>query len=166
MAARTPVPVPLRVLSAAAPLPALGLALGLALVAPPLAAHGASGERLPAAAPVCLQFRYGVGEPMAQTELLLLDASGGVAQRLQTDALGRACVLADPPGPWRAVADDGLGHRVELPLSVSPEGVVGTGATARAVSLPPRLLLGLLLASLVANAWLWWRQRRAAPATP
>lgn len=138
-------------------LPAL---LGLAGLFWPLgaSAHGAGYERLPATDAVLLQFRYSIGEPMSDTDVVVQTPDGRRWQVARTDNSGHFAWLPDRPGRWRVTADDGLGHEVLAEVEVGPEAI-SAERQVRSVGLPPRLLYALLLASLVANVLLLIRRR-------
>ena len=91
-----------------------------------------------------------LGEPMADTEVIVEDPEGEVWQRGHTDGAGRFSVTPNAHGAWRVVADDGLGHEVVAAVAVSAEGL-SAGKRQAQVTVPPLLLFGLLLASVVAN---------------
>jgi len=113
-------------------------------------AHGAGYEADAAAETLTLRFFYSVGEPMADTEIVVNDPDGHVWQRGRTDGAGRFSVVPNARGVWQVVANDGLGHEVTAAVTVSAEGLeAGDGHTQ--IKVPPMLLFGLLLASVVAN---------------
>ena len=113
-------------------------------------AHGAGYEADVNAEVLTLRFFYSVGEPMADTEVIVEDPEGEVWQRGYTDGAGRFSVTPNAHGAWRVVADDGLGHEVVAAVAVSAEGL-SAGKRQAQVTVPPLLLFGLLLASVVAN---------------
>ena len=123
-----------------------------------LYAHGAGYERLPSAEAVVLQFRYSIGEPMADTDVIVQGPGGQRWQQGRTDSAGRFALVPEQEGRWAVVVDDGLGHEVRAEIEVGP-GAVTPAPTLRTLAVPPRLLYALLLASLVANAVLIWRHR-------
>jgi hypothetical protein len=123
-------------------------------------AHGAGYEQDTAANAVVLRFHYSIGEPMSDTDVVVTAPDGTEWSRGRSDRDGRFGFVPAEPGLWRAVADDGLGHEVRAEITVGAEGAVANQATTR-VGLPPMLLYGLLLASLVGNAaWLIPRLRQ------
>lgn len=126
-----------------------------------LFAHGAGYERLNAAEAVVLQFRYNIGEPMADTDVVVQSPAGDRWQQARTDAAGRFALLPTQEGRWQVIADDGLGHEVRADVEVGPDAVLAS-PLVHTLGVPPRLLYALLLASLVANGLLLVR-RRAPP---
>lgn len=123
-----------------------------------LAAHGAGQERLNAAEAVVLQFRYSVGEPMADTDVVVETPEGERWQQARTDADGRFAWVPAREGRWRVIADDGLGHEVRAEIELGPDAVL-PASTVRSLGIPTRLLYALLLASLVGNGLLLLRPR-------
>lgn len=124
-----------------------------------VAAHGAGYEVAAGDDAVVLRFAYSVGEPMADTDIVVTAPDGETWQRARTDAAGRFSLVPAVNGTWRVTADDGLGHEVVAELQVSAEGLA-TGEGPTHVTLPPLLVYGLLLASLLLNGALIWRARR------
>lgn len=128
--------------------------LVLLLIAPMVWAHGATSERIEADA-VTLRFDYGIGEPMADTDVVLSSPGGEVWQRGRTDRTGRYSFVPDTPGEWVAVADDGQGHETRARVEIGAEaGAPEAGASPTRIRLPPGLLVGLLVVSLIGNALL------------
>ncbi|MBT8340712.1 MAG: carboxypeptidase regulatory-like domain-containing protein [Desulfatitalea sp.] len=70
----------------------------------------------------CITALYDDGEPMsyAKVEVKAPDAKI-VFQTGRTDRNGCFMVRADTPGDWRATVQDGMGHRLALNFSVTPE---------------------------------------------
>lgn len=131
------------------------LALGISTTA---AAHGAGYEAEPGVANAALRFFYSVGEPMADTDIVVLTPAGDAWQRGRTDGAGRFSFVPDRDGAWQVVADDGLGHEVRAAVSVEAGSVTG-GEGPTVVRLSPMLIYGLLLASLAGNVvQLLWRR--------
>ena len=104
---------------------------------------------------VTIRCEYADGDP-ADAEVLVHSPAEPtrIFQRLRTDLRGRASFVPDAPGLWRVVADDGLGHRVELELPIDAAGVAAPPDDAGAV--PARLAL---LAALAVAACAWWALR-------
>lgn len=121
--------------------------------------HGAGFERESDAEAVVLRFGYSIGEPMSDTDVVVTAPDGRVWQRGRTDREGRFSLLPIVEGDWIALADDGLGHEVRAVITVGEAGVQVT-ASAQTVRVPPLLMLGLLLASVIINIGLWLRLRR------
>lgn len=140
----------------------LGMTALALLVPTMLGAHGASYERLPEAEAVVLQFRYSIGEPMADSDVIVQAPGGQRWQQGRTDGAGRFALVPEREGRWTVIVDDGLGHELRAEVEVGADAAA-PAPTVRAVGLPPRLLYALLLASLVANALLVWRRRPAPP---
>lgn len=101
--------------------------------------------------------RYSGGEP-ADAEVLVYSpaAPDRVYQRLRTDVRGLASFVPDTDGLWLLVADDGVGHRTHLEISVNEEGVAIGTSGASTPSLRDLAVFGLLGLALLA----WWKLRR------
>jgi len=146
---------------------AVGLAVSLAATVP-AGAHGVRHQIEQARATV-ITLTYDDGTPLVGARFEAGPA--GAAQATlsgQTDARGRAVVIADTPGPWqlRAFATDGHGARVEFDVSASAgadraqAGLSGSGAA----TLPKWLGLVLIAAVFAAlQQWLRTRTRRKKP---
>lgn len=133
------------------------LAVGMTTIA---WGHGAGYEAVPKASSVALRFAYSIGEPMADTDIVVRAPDGEPWQRGRTDGAGYFSFVPHRDGAWQVMADDGLGHEVRADISVEA-GSVTTGGGPTAVRLPPMLVYGLLLASLVANGLLLARGRKS-----
>lgn len=129
----------------------MSVGLWMVLSASLACAHGAGYEADLDAEVFTVRFFYSVGEPMADTEVVVEDPEGEAWQRGYTDGAGRFSVTPNANGAWRVVADDGLGHQVVAIVAVSAEGFSAGRRPAR-VTVPPLLLFGLLLTSMVVNA--------------
>ncbi len=106
---------------------------------------------------VTVRCEYSNGAPVDAEVLVHSPAEPArIFQRLRTDLRGRASFVPDAPGQWRIVADDGLGHRTELDLSVDDDGVAGKSPARDAVPAPMVSMAVLLLAG---GAW-WAVSRR------
>ncbi|WP_152551621.1 hypothetical protein [Polycyclovorans algicola] len=131
---------------------ALLLAVGMAH------GHGAEFRSLPDVDALSLRFGYSVGEPMADTDVRVVAPDDTLWQQGRTDGAGTFSFLPDRAGRWQVIADDGLGHEVMADLDVSADGAAAAGQAPTVIRVPPLLLFGLLLASLVVNGLLIWRR--------
>jgi nickel transport protein len=134
-----------------------GLAWAAALFLLPAALFGHGVEVREAGAPEGLravEFRYSTGEPMMYAKIRLFPPSRPETEILQTitDRRGFFYFLPDEPGPWRIEAEDGMGHKGKITVSVAGggEGVLpaGTGVSsvgpaAGKLPLPVGIALGL-----------------------
>lgn len=112
--------------------------------------HGAGYTR-ETDATILLRFGYSTGEPMEDTDVVLTNPDGVVAQRARTDREGRYAFVADRAGNWSATADDGLGHKIDARIEVDAASQATVVGEARQVELPQSLLLLLLCVSALAN---------------
>jgi nickel transport protein len=108
-----------------------------------------------------VQFRYSTGEPMMYAKIKLFPPSRPETEILQTvaDRRGFFCFLPDEPGSWRVEAEDGMGHKGTITVSVAEggEGISppagrgasgGSGSAAGKPPLPWGIALGL---SIICN---------------
>lgn len=114
--------------------------------APACSAHGMDGS-LARAEGYCLTAAYDDGEPMsyAAVEIKAPD-SYLVFQTGRTDRNGRFIFQPDAPGPWQAVVQDGMGHRLALNVEVGgdPEAPGKVSVGTPEVSAAPHRLLNIL----------------------
>ena len=98
----------------------------------------------------------------ADAEVLVYspDEPGRIFQRLRTDLRGNASFVPDADGVWRVVADDGMGHRKELAVTVKDR--LATAPAKRKSKLSVRSGVLALLALAVAA---WWMLRKRADDT-
>ena len=153
--------------------PARGLAaLVLAGLMLPLAAHPARGHGVAAQTgqgpAAWVRAEYSDGEPMSYAKVRILDPQGATHQVGNADARGAFAWLPEAAGGYRAVLEDGQGHRVEAsldwhpsepalakvpaPPTPAPAGQAGQPLGARAA-------WGLSLVFWLGGAWCWWRGR-------
>ena len=120
-----------------------------------------TAEVEPSATAVVVRCAYANGEP-ADAEVLVYSPADGtrIYQMLRTDPRGRASFVPDRPGEWRAVADDGLGHRTEVRVPVGEAGAPAVAPVPDPVSV--REIALAILAFALAAGWLASRRREAA----
>jgi nickel transport protein len=113
--------------------------------------------------------QYAGGEPMSYAKVRIINPEGRTHQVGNADARGRFAWLPDKDGRWRAVVEDGMGHRAELALVWQEGGEVKPGRPAGAAPLGQplwaRVVWGLALIWFLGGAvfWLKGRKRRARP---
>ena len=121
-------------------------------------AHGIKAEIQGSARAVVVVCSYSNGDPVdAEVAVYSPVETTRIFQRMRTDVRGFASFVPDAPGAWRVVADDGMGHRTELELTVGDDGVVASaagGATYRSAVVAAALALAL-------GIW-WFGFRRSA----
>ncbi|WP_051257768.1 hypothetical protein [Desulfovibrio cuneatus] len=103
----------------------------------PVQAHGLGWQSDPAPAMVVL-FTYAGGEPMAYASIKVFAPNEAEVeyQNAHTDKTGRFAIVPGAAGPWRIVADDGMGHRQEAVLDVAaPQAASGASAN---MTTPPQ----------------------------
>lgn len=104
--------------------------------ASPAQAHGLAWQSDAAPATVVL-FTYAGGEPMAYASIKVFSPGEAEVeyQNAHTDKTGRFAFVPGVAGPWRIVADDGMGHRQEALVTIAasqPAAVVAINGTASA----------------------------------
>ncbi len=123
----------------------------------PVWAHGLAWQSDPGPTTAVL-FTYAGGEPMAYASIKVFAPNEAEVeyQNAHTDKTGRFAFVPGGQGPWRIVADDGMGHRQEALLdiaapqpaannasSASPNGTLPQQASSTGSSFGLRLALGL-----------------------
>ena len=127
-------------------------ALSLLVAAPPAFTHGAGHEAVDNAPVEVLRFAYTAGQAMDGAAVRVLEpGTERLYQVGRTDRDGRFAFVPDQPGEWIVEADDGQGHKLRATVGV---GVATATDQPDTVSVPPALLLGALIASLLLNAGL------------
>ena len=135
----------------------LALVAALVVLLPAgLRAHGLTLALVTSEPPVAVRCAYANGDPAAAEVLVRSPADAGrYFAILRTDRHGVARFEPDQAGQWRLVADDGLGHRASLRLSVDR-----AGAVRRSVAPAIFLRLGLALALACIGLFAWRRRIR------
>jgi nickel transport protein len=83
--------------------------------------HGVEG-RVDHVKAHCITARYDDGEPMSYAAVEIKAPQSEIAfQTGRTDRNGRFLVKTDAPGEYQAVVKDGMGHRLALDFTVSPD---------------------------------------------
>ena len=111
----------------------------------------------PSSRAVVVRCLYSSGEP-ADAEVLVYSPTepARIYQRLRTDLRGRASFVPDAAGLWRVVADDGLGHRTDVDVSVDAAGAAAGGRAGSGFAVRDLVVASLVGCALVA----WWVLRR------
>ena len=111
----------------------------------------------PSSRAVVVRCLYSSGEP-ADAEVLVYSPTepARIYQRLRTDLRGRASFVPDAAGLWRVVADDGLGHRADVDVSVDAAGGAAGGPAGSGFAIRDLVVAALVGCALVA----WWVLRR------
>jgi len=95
----------------------LFLAMILGVYTTCLHAHGVSGTA--SRGGIVIAASYDSGDPMSYSKVTIF--APGVKLSFQggrTDRNGRFCFFPDGPGQWKVLIDDGIGHRMSLPVFV------------------------------------------------
>ncbi len=142
------------------------LVLACLLLAPlPALAHGVETRQGPASASVVAICEYSDGEPMGFAKVTVRNPQGGTHQVGNADAQGRFAWLAEENGQWKAVFEDGQGHRGEISLSVAGGEAKQAAAQASAPSSQPlfaRVAWGLSFIFWLSGLAMWWKARKQA----
>ena len=126
-------------------------------------AHGVTANSI-SSKTVAVRFGYAGGDPMSYAEVLVFapTAKEGDAefQNGRTDALGNFAFVPNIPGTWRISSSD-MGHRAEMQIEVTEQGIVQAKAPTGLPSQTLRILLGLsLIINLLAACLLLKRSSR------
>lgn len=82
-----------------------------------LHAHGVSGLVSPGG--IVIAAAYDSGDLMSYAKVTLFAPGAQLPfQSGRTDRNGRFCFFPDGPGQWKVLIDDGIGHRLTLPVFV------------------------------------------------
>lgn len=147
------------------PAPLAGLLLWLLVAALPLqaSAHGVDlrAEKNQA---LVVRAEYDDGEPMSYAKVRIITPEGRTHQVGNADAWGRFAWLPGEDGRWRAVVEDGMGHRAELALFWQKGTEIKQSRPAGAI--PPgrpsweRVIWGLVLIWFLGGAVFWIKGRK------
>lgn len=85
----------------------------------PALAHGVDLKAAPAEV-VVVTGTYSDGEPMSFAKVKVLNPEDKTHQVGNTDAGGRFAFVAERPGKWLAILEDGMGHRGEIAWQQKP----------------------------------------------
>lgn len=129
-----------------------------------LAAHGVEVSDVSddAAATVrTVRFMYSTGEPMSYAKIRVFPPSKPDTEILQAITAWDGCFsfVPDEEGAWRITAEDGMGHKGEIVVGNSGQGVGDSGGGGRGsgtAAEAPRALLAILGISLLANIFALW----------
>jgi nickel transport protein len=113
---------------------------------PACSAHGMDGSVVRVDG-YCVAVAYDDGEPMSYAAVEIKAPNADlVFQTGRTDRNGRFLFQPDAPGPWQAVVQDNMGHRLALDVEVGgdPHATGKVSAGASEVSAAPYLLLKIL----------------------
>lgn len=125
-------------------------------------AHGVEGTVEPGGLAVAC--RYSTGEAMSYAKVTVLSpATPQTFQVGNTDRNGRFCFYPDTPGEWRVTADDGMGHRLEVKIPVTTDGIPQEKAPEHQkkgeMSKPVKVLVGLSLIFGFSGLVFYWKAR-------
>ncbi len=142
----------------------LGLALGLTLLAPSLVwGHGAFGA-LEGRGGLIIASSYDDGTGMSFARVTIQSPAGKTFQTGFTDKTGRFAFVPDQTGEWTFVTEDGMGHRVEVKIPVTPEilrgGQLPEGQQKTPVSKIDKALVGISLIFGCLGIFFFWKGRR------
>ena len=134
----------------------------------PAAAHGVEAQAGSGPA-AWVRAEYSDGEPMSYAKVRILDPQGQTFQVGNADGRGCFAWLPATAGPYRAVMDDGQGHRAEVSLDWSPGAKAEAPAAGqdgasglRGQSPWARAAWGLSFLFWLGGAWFWWKGRAVA----
>jgi nickel transport protein len=119
-----------------------------ALITAALWAHDMQVRIEQASPAVVAHTTYAGSEPVAYAEVLVFGPGQQATeyQNGRTDARGVFSFVPDREGEWRFVVDDGMGHRVERPITVSADAAGGVHGTAHGpMSMGLKLITGLAI---------------------
>jgi nickel transport protein len=141
---------------------AVSLAVFSVLLPAALSAHGVEVTRLEgeaAGAVETLRFMYSTGEPLMYARISVFAPSGSDVEVLQsrTDRNGVFSFVPDEAGPWRVVAEDGMGHLGEARFTAGEGALVSAPSGGRL----PLLAAAVLGVSLILNIFALWYFARA-----
>ena len=122
-----------------------------------LFAHGVEVTRLEGEAAGAVQtvrFMYSTGEPLMYARISVFDPSGSDVEILQsrTDRNGVFSFVPDEAGPWRVIAEDGMGHLGEARFTAGE----GAGLSASSSGRLPLFAAAALGISLILNIFAVW----------
>ncbi|OBQ56765.1 hypothetical protein [Halodesulfovibrio spirochaetisodalis] len=126
-------------------------------------AHGVTARSISTQTAI-VQFEYAGGDPMSYAEVLVFSPKtkeGGVEfQNGRTDAQGNFAFVPNAAGTWRITALD-MGHKAEMELNISEEGIKQAAASSGISSQPLRIALGIsVIFNLLAGCLLLKRSRK------
>ena len=82
-----------------------------------LYAHGVRGKT--GKGGIVISAEYTTGEPMSYAKVVITAPDKKIPFQIgRTDRNGRFCFYPDMPGKWKVVVEDGIGHRLEMNLSI------------------------------------------------
>jgi len=141
---------------------AWGILVLLLIPGGPLFGHGVEARRIEGG--MGLQAVFSDGEPMAFAEVTVTAPDGEIYQEGITDRAGQFLFRPDTAGAWTLTADDGLGHRVTLDLTVDEEGGVEVAPQRRSPGRLSGAVTGISLVFGLFGVWALWRAsiRRAS----
>jgi len=142
----------------------VGFALGLILAAAPAVwGHGASGA-IEGRGGLVIASAYDDGEGISFAKVTIQSPEGKTFQTGFTDKTGRFAFVPDQPGEWKFVTEDGMGHRVEVKIPVTPEIVRGEqipkGQNTAAVSKVERVMEGVALIFGCMGLYFFWKGKK------
>ena len=85
----------------------------------PALAHGVELKAAPAET-VVVTGTYSDGEPMSFVKVKVLNPEGKTHQMGNADAGGRFAFVAERPGKWLAILEDGMGHKGQIAWQQKP----------------------------------------------
>ena len=112
--------------------------------------------------------RYAGGDTMSHAKVTITaPGSEKPFQTGRTDHNGKFAFVPDAPGPWRFVADDEMGHRLNMTVEVDAAILAGqAGPVSQPASsskdMAARGFFGVALFMLAASIILWWQAKKLA----
>ncbi len=131
-----------------------------------VSAHGVDGEAVHGCG-IIVTAEYDTGEPMSYAKVEIYAPNSKLKfQGGRTDRNGRFCFIPDTKGNWKAVVNDGIGHRLELAILVNNHMETVSSRHNNNKLVPGSLsryekaLIGLSIIFGVSGIFFWWRGRR------
>lgn len=135
------------------------------LLSSQVVAHGVEATVQPGGLAVAC--RYSSGEVMDYAKVTVLaPGSNQPFQVGHADKNGRFCFYPDTPGEWRVMAEDGMGHRLEIKVPVTQPNTLKTlppaaGADSVAHTRSLRVLTGLSVIFGLSGFLFWFQGIRS-----
>ena len=144
------------------------LGMALLVIAGPgwIYAHGVEGD-IHEEKVFVVQAQYDDGEPMNYAKVSVAAPGAELPFQLgRTDKNGRFCFLPDATGEWKVLVSDGMGHALELRVTVGGVATPQAGAAGEnqkgIMALPryQKAMLGICVLFGIFGAWALFRPRR------
>jgi nickel transport protein len=127
-------------------------------------AHGVKG--IISSGGIVVAAEYDTGEPMNYAMVQISAPAAKLTfQSGRTDRNGRFCFFPDMPGEWKVVVDDGMGHRLEVPVSVNEAMELKTNeqtgrSAGSSLSKYEKALMGICIIFGISGFLFLWREKK------